>query len=46
MIEYIFHKELISIKQMHQKSVKYAITGIFQIKVLDMNHVFAMVVMI
>ena len=33
-------------KKVHQNNVKYSITGIFQIKNLNMHHIFAMVVMI
>ena len=33
-------------KQMHQKSVVFVIIGILKILVLNMNHIFAMVVMI
>ena len=46
MIEVIFHKELMLIKQMYQKSVIFVIIGTFQIKVLNMSHIFAMVAMI
>ena len=46
MIGLIFQKELISSKQMHQKSVIFVIIGTFQIKFLHMSHIFAMVVMI
>ena len=37
---------MISIKQMHQKCVKFVITGTLKIFVLNMNHIFAMVVMV
>ena len=33
MIEFIFQKELVSIRQMHQKNVIFVIIGIFQAKV-------------
>ena len=46
MIRLIFQNELILIKQMHQKSVVFITIGIFQIKILNMNHIFIMVVMI
>ena len=46
MIGLIFPKELVLTKRMHQKSVIFAITGTFQIKVLDISHIFATVVMI
>ena len=46
MVGLIFSKELILTKQMHQISVIFVIIGTFQIKILNMNHVFAMVVMI
>ena len=40
----IFQKELILTKQMHQKSVIFVIIGTFQKEILNMNHIFAMVV--
>ena len=46
MIGLIFHKELIFRKQMHHKSVKFVIIGTFEVKILIINHIFAMVVMI
>ena len=46
MTELIFQKELILIKETNQKSVVYAIIGVFYIKTLAMIHVFAMDVMI
>ena len=46
MIGLIFQKELILTKQMHQKSVIIAIIGTFWIKIININHIFAMVVMI
>ena len=49
MIELIFEKELILTKQMHQKNVILVIIviiGTFQVKTLNMSHIFAMVVMI
>ena len=39
-------KKVMEIKQMHQKSVIFGVTGISEIKTLIMNHMFAMVVMI
>ena len=33
-------------KKMHQKSVKFFIIGTLQILVLNMNHIFVMVVMV
>ena len=33
-------------KQMHQKNVKFVIIGTLMILVLNMNHIFAMVVMV
>ena len=46
MIESIFQKEMILIKQVHQKNVIFATIGILKILVLSMNHIFVMVVMI
>ena len=40
----IFQKELILARQMHQNSVIFVIVGTFQIKILDMSHIFVMVV--
>ena len=37
---------LILIKQMHRKSVKFAIVGTLKILALNINHMFAMVVMV
>ena len=45
-IELIFKKELMLIKQMHQKNVIFVTIGVFKILVLSMNHIFAMVIMI
>ena len=45
-IELIFQKELILIKQVHQKNVIFVPIGILKILVLGMNRIFAMVVMI
>ena len=42
-IELIFQKKFTLIKQVHQKSV---IIGILEILILNMNHMFVMVVMI
>ena len=39
-IELIFHKELMLIKQMHQKNVIFVIAGILKVLVLSMNHIF------
>ena len=44
MIGLIFQKKLISIKELHQKSMIFVIIGTFYIKILNMNHTFAMVV--
>ena len=46
MIELIFQKKVVLIKQMHQKNVTFVIIGILKILVLSMNHNFAMVAMI
>ena len=46
MIESMFLKELILIKQVHYKSVVFVTTGIFGIKVLSFNQISAMGVMI
>ena len=45
MIGLIFPKELILIKQMHQKSVIFVIIGTLETKKLKMNHIFAIVLM-
>ena len=45
MIGLIFPKELILIKQMHQKSVIFVIIGTLETKNLKMNHIFAIVLM-
>ena len=42
----IFLKELMLIKQICQKNVIFATTGILKILVLSINHIFAMVVTI
>ena len=44
--ELIFQKELMLIKQMHQKNMIFVTIGILKILVLSMSHIFAMVVMI
>ena len=44
--ELIFQKELILIKQVHQKNVIFVAIGILNILVLSINHIFAMVGMI
>ena len=41
MIELIFQKELMLIRQIHQKSVIFVITGIFY---TNMNHIFAVAI--
>ena len=46
MIELIFQKELMLIKQMNQENVNFVIIGIFKIKALNMDHIFVMVIMI
>ena len=46
MIKVIFHKELMLIKQVHQKNVIFFTIGTLKILVLSINHIFAMVVMI
>ena len=46
MIEWIFQKELALIKQMHQNSAKFVIIGTLNILILNMNHIFVMVVIV
>ena len=46
MIELIFQKGLMLIKQIYQNNVIFVTIGILKILVLSMNHIFAMVVMI
>ena len=46
MIGLIFQKELILEIQMYQKSMIFVIISTFEIKILSMNHIFAMVVLI
>ena len=46
MIELIFLKELMLIKQTHQNNVIFVIIGILRILVLSMNLIFAMIVII
>ena len=46
MIGFMYLKELILIKQMHQKNVLFVFIGILKILVLSMKRIFAMVVMI
>ena len=46
MIESIFHKGLMLICQINQKIVCFVIIGIFQIRILVMDHIFVMVAMI
>ena len=43
-MELIFQKELMLIKQAHQKNVIFVANGILKILVLDMSQIFAMVV--
>ena len=46
MIGLMFQKKLTLTKQMHQNSVIFVIIGTFEVKVLIVNHIFAMAVMI
>ena len=46
MIGLIFQKELILEIQMYQKSMLFVIISTFEIKILSMSHIFAMVVLI
>ena len=46
MIGLIFQKKLILIKQMRKSSLIFAIIGVLKILVLNMNHIFAMAVII
>ena len=46
MLESIFLKELMPIKQVCRKNVIFATIGIFKKLVLSMNHIFVMAVMI
>ena len=46
MTGFIFQKELILIKQVHQKNVIFVFIGTFQVKILVMSHIFEMVFMI
>ena len=46
MIGFMYLKELILIKQMHQKNVLFVFIGILKILVLSMKRIFAMAVMI
>ena len=46
MMELIIQKELMLIRQMHQKSMIFVIISILKILVLSMSHIFAIVVMI
>ena len=46
MIGSIFQKELMLIRRINEKNAKYVIIGIFQIKALVMDHIFAMVAII
>ena len=45
-IELMFHEELISIKQAHQKYAQFCIIGISEILVMNLNHTFVVVAMI
>ena len=45
-IESLFQKELMFIKQVHQKNVIFVPFGILKIFFLSMNHIFAVVVII
>ena len=45
MIELTFLKELILIKQVHQKSATFAAIGIFLTQGLRFNHMYAMTIM-
>ena len=46
MIGFMYLKELILIKQMHQNNVLFVFIGILKILVLSMKRIFAMAVMI
>ena len=46
MIGLMYWKESMSVRQMHQKNAIFVITGTFYVNVLNMNHIFAMSVMI
>ena len=46
LIGLIYMKELILIRQMHQKNVKFVFIGTLKILVLNMIHIFGMIVMI
>ena len=46
MIALIFGKKLILIKQIHLKSIIFAIIGVLKILFLSMNHIFVIVTMI
>ena len=46
LIELAFLKKFMLIKQVHQKSVIFVTTGIFQTKGLNFNHLYAIDVMI
>ena len=39
-------EEMISTKQMHQNSVKFVSIGTLKVLVLNINHIFVMVVMV
>ena len=46
MIELIFHRELIWVKQTNQENEIFVIIGTFQIKTLIMKNIYVMAVMI
>ena len=49
MLEYdklIFQKELMLIKQLHEKNVTFVTVAVLKLLVLSMNHIFGMAVMI
>ena len=46
MIGQTFQKKLMLVRQMHKKNVTFVINGILKILVLDMNHIFAIVIMV
>ena len=46
MVGLMYLKELILIRQVHQKNVMLVTIGILKILVIDINHIFPVVVMI
>ena len=46
MVGLMYMKELMITKQMHQKNLTFVIIGILKISVLNINHIFEIVVMI